>query len=324
MKRNGLNKLLWTALGIHVLYFLCLTVLAIFQKQVMGLYMHRTDEIYLFSVPFLIAGALACLIIHIVLTGMLVRQSLGERSTVFWGGMAAAVFGVAFPCINQLGRLIVQGFINRRGSNAIAGYSVFGHAAAWIAPVRMAGISLLLLAAGMVIHGKLRNRTKGSMNHKKLAKWLWGSLGLDAVFFVIMMAIVVFQNPLKQFFHYPEIMFVFPGLLVVGYCIFLLIHLCLTIIMVNQLKQGSEVMICEIIGMLLYGGILGWFGLYFNYFTSYLVGRAGYIALANFGAVNGFIYFFCPVRTIGINLFILCCGMTVDRKFMKSHPQHRD
>lgn len=320
MTGKGMNKLLWIALGLHVLYFLCLMGFVIFQRQVIGLYTYHMDEIHVFPALFLIAGALAYLIIHIVLTVMLVKQPSGNGIPIFWEVMAAVVFGVAFPCINQFSRLIVQGLINRGGVSAIVSYSAFTHAAAWIAPVRLTAVSLLLLAAGMAIYGKLKDDGKGSFNDKKLVGLLWGSLGLDGVFFVIMMAVVLFQNPLKSVFGCPKIMFVFPGLPVAGYCIFLLIHLCLTVIMVNQLKRGSGLIICEILGMLIYCGILGWPGIYLDYINAYLLGRAGYMAVANFGAVTGLIYPLSPVHTIGINLFLLCCGMTMSRKFMRSHP----
>lgn len=312
MKRRGIIRLLWTALGIHVLYFILSGMIAANQQVILERLSYSKNP-HLFSLPGLMLGAFVFLMAHGVLTVMLA----GRRSSVTCQWTGVVLFGAGLPLLDLIGGRMVSMLAGRLGGmDALVSVTLLHSMFGLIAPIRMIAVSLFLLAVGMSIYEKQSAGNGYFSKPKGLGKLLWWSLGLDGAFFLIMAFITVYQNQFKTLLEFPEseLLFVCPVTLIAGYGTLLAVHLLLTLPLVRQLKTAERDIVCEILGILLFSGWLGWVDQYLNRLSSNLMARQGPAALGNYSAVTEIIRTFSPLHTIGISLFIIGCGMLIYRK----------
>lgn len=320
MGRKGINRILWTALGIHILYFVLLGIIAANQQRIIGM-LSSIQEPPLFSAPALLAGASVFLAAHVVLTALLVRRPpAGGGSTAGeWAGLL--LFGAVFPIFSIFGSWIAMLMVGRLiGVYGLASYSLLRRMF-WLAgPIRTIAISLFLLAAGMSVYEKQAGRNGFFTRPGKVGALLWWSMGLDGAFFLIMMLIILFQNPIKAIYGTPEVLFVWPVSYILSAGALLAAHLALTLCLVQQAKTRRREIVWEILGALLFSGVLEWAGIYLNWVTSILLARRGKDILSNYSSLTNIIGAFGPVHTLGISLFIAGCGLLIARKNSGSAP----
>lgn len=304
---------MWISLAIHGGYFLLLIFCFAGQRQIQAWLMPGAVEQPLVLAPYIILGDIVYLTVHTVLTVILVKKLPGNGGAVVWEAAGAILFGGCMTWLYEIGgRILVRYVGNLHRSAGLVCYNSFRMAAAVIGPIRLIAVTLLLLAIGMSIYSKLSC-------HGKIKHLLWGSLGTEIVFFVLMVVMIMFQNQFKfSISRGTELKFIIPWITIASAAILLVLHVLLTMILIKQEKQESRIIVGEILGVFMYSGIFRWLNLIFNYVSNVLVAKEGIAYLINYYSVKMMIDVCLAVRTIGISLFIICCGMTIYKKTMMS------
>lgn len=322
MERKWIVRLLKAALGLHMLYFLFLALFVILQRQIEELYLPGSTEPYNISAFFLLAGSTVYLVLHCVLTVILEKRMDKKSNSVSAEMAAALLFGGAFPLLHTIGQFIAISVINHLGISATMSYSVFMRAAASINPVRDIAISLLLLTIGMASCYKRSHCKQDPENEKRIVGLFKGSLGFSMAYFLIMILIVIFQNQIKSITNSPCMDFVVPVVSVAKGIGLLAMNLFFVILLTGRLRRGDKGILWELLGFLLFSGMLEWPMHCAEYVSTIYTARSGPEALANLGAVNESIHLFSPVYAIGINLFIIACGMIIIKKLSLPNDIH--
>lgn len=107
-------------------------------------------------------------------------------------------------------------------------------------------------------------------------------MALDAIFVILVAVIVIFQNRLKVFFRLSGHEFIVPDYLILSCVTQFVLHVVLTAILVHQLLRGKRTIVCEILGVFLYSGGLGWLDILLNYRELSLMASAGVRAITNY------------------------------------------
>lgn len=311
MKKRVISNLMWVSLGVHVVYFILLGYLVMGQRQIFK-FSSPIRAPYLFSMPALMAGAFLFLAIHAALTILLVKQLNTGGCSVSGEAAGALVLGVGFPVAyeisEKIGRWLAGFYV---GIEGLFSYSMFTEASRWISPIRVIAVSLVLLAIGMSIYCKRSDSQKTFETAKWIKMLLWWSFGLDAAFFLVAMSAAVFQIQIKDLINIPDIIFGWPAATLVGTVALLAVHLALTLLLNQQLKEGGGRLVWEILGVLLFCGVLEWIGEYVNMLAIFFAARRGSEVVSNYSTFKSVIDFFGFLQAAGANLFILCCGLMI-------------
>lgn len=315
MERKGIINLFRSSLLIHMLYLTLLIILFFHQRQIQAIYMPAAIDKNLLLSPYIIVYDIALFIAHTALIIVLERKLSGSGTSISYEVKGSILFGVGFFCMDGIGyRMIMQYVGSFHGDSALACYMYFRMAAARISPIRMIAVTMLFVAVGMAVYCKLACRKKATQRRKSIIRLLRGALALDAIFVILVIIIVIFQNRLKVFFRLSELEFIVPGYLILSCVTQFVLHVVLTVILVRQLLQGRKTIVYEILGLILYSGVLGWLDILLNYRELSLMAMAGIRAVTNYSNLKKMIDVCFPIQMLYRSMFIICCGMLIYKK----------
>lgn len=322
MERKGIIRLLCISLAVHMFYMIFMVLFMLQQDRILAMYGAPFMELLPVLDPYMILPELVLFLLHVLWTVKFVMKLSGGGFSYSLVWIGTLLFGGCFHWLAGLGDLLVAryaGFFH--GDSVVASYNIFRNAAAINAPIRMIAVTLLLLAVGMSVASSSIYRD-GIDGCQKRIESIWRiSLIPEAVFLVLLMLIVMFQNQLKGFLigNDTELIFIVPIVFGVGFLRLFLLHIILFPVLVYQQKQGISLIVCEILGVLAYSGILGWPGMLMDYAEASLVAREGLMNIVNFSGVSTLLNLCCPVYIFGRSLFIVGCGMSIYRKLHREH-----
>lgn len=95
-------------------------------------------------------------------------------------------------------------------------------------------------SVGYDTEGHIKSSGENEMKRKGIMKLLWISLGLDFLFYILVMFTIILQNQFKHFFNISQIEFIWPVVPIAHFTILLMLHIILTAILIRQLKEGAK------------------------------------------------------------------------------------
>lgn len=109
---------------------------------------------------------------------------------------------------------------------------------------------------------------------------------------------------------------VFPALFFMsGSILYLILHVVLTVRLAGSLKRGATSIAWEVFGIILFGGVMGFIGMFVNHAVMIYIGRfMGSLGLAGASVINQAISVLNPIRSIAVSLLFVAIGMSIYSK----------
>ena len=324
MKRN-ITRLIRISLYLHLFYFILLLLLFLCQRPIHMIF-GRYEECMALP-PLILAYDILFLILHMVLA-VILEKKINCNTSLAAELTGVVLFGGVLYCLDTIANRILYRLVGLYGHQTLANYSIFNQAQSLIRPIRMIAVTLLILAIGMSMYRKLDLQGKEEQMNRWIPRLLWGSLVMEGLFYLIMMIIMMFQNILKAQTGLSELRFVLPVDWLAGGFVLLVLHAALTAELYCQFKQNGKNVIGEVLGTILYSGMLGWLDWFLYrifikvmlYFIEGTIGIEGYV---DYLLVSRMITSWTPLQMAGRCLVLICCGMLFYKKMGKKGSEDR-